>query len=49
MQSEAKIGAILCVRDREAAKRFYLDTLGLPLLHEAPYALVFNAGGTCSA
>ncbi|HET7086909.1 MAG TPA: VOC family protein [Rhizomicrobium sp.] len=46
MLGDAKIGAFLCVRDREAAKRFYAGTLGLTLTREDSYALVFDAGGT---
>ena len=46
MLGNAKVGAFLCVQDREAARIFYRDTLGLSLMYEDPFALVFNAGGT---
>jgi|KBSMisStaDraftv2_1062788.scaffolds.fasta_scaffold2073543_1 catechol 2,3-dioxygenase-like lactoylglutathione lyase family enzyme len=46
MLGDAKVAAFLCVRDRDGAKMFYAQTLGLKLVHEDPYALVFDAGGT---
>jgi len=41
-----KIVAFAAVRDRDAARKFYGDTLGLPLLGEDQYALIFDANGT---
>jgi glyoxylase I family protein len=39
----------LRVRDYEAARRFYLQTLGFELLLEAPQLFLFRAGGTAFA
>ena len=36
---------IICVRDRERAKTFYRDVLGLSLVHEDNFAAVFEVGG----
>jgi predicted enzyme related to lactoylglutathione lyase len=36
---------IICVRDRERAKPFYRDVLGLDLVHEDAFAAVFEVGG----
>jgi len=36
---------IICTRDRERAKPFYRDTLGLDLAKEDHFAAVFEAGG----
>ena len=41
-----KIVAFAAVRDRDAARKFYRDTLGLRLLGEDQYALIFDANGT---
>jgi predicted enzyme related to lactoylglutathione lyase len=40
----APIG-IICVRERERAKPFYRDVLGLTLAHEDDFAAVFEVGG----
>jgi catechol 2,3-dioxygenase-like lactoylglutathione lyase family enzyme len=34
------------VRDVAAARDFYTETLGLPVLDDTPFALVLEAGGT---
>jgi catechol 2,3-dioxygenase-like lactoylglutathione lyase family enzyme len=44
--SSCKIGAFAAVVDRNAALAFYRDTLGLTLVSEDKFALVFDAGGT---
>ena len=36
----------LRVTDYDRAKRFYLDTLGFPVLMEVPNLFLFRAGGT---
>ena len=41
-----KILAFLATTDPGRAKPFFRDTLGLRLLSEDPFALVFDAGGT---
>jgi len=46
MLGNAKVDAFLCVKDRETSRKFYEGTLGLSLINETPFALVFNAGGT---
>ncbi len=46
MLGKEKIVAFAAVTDREAAKSFYSDTMGLRLLGEDQYALVFDANGT---
>jgi catechol 2,3-dioxygenase-like lactoylglutathione lyase family enzyme len=38
--------AFVATRDPRRAKTFYRDTLGLPLVSEDQFALVFDAGGT---
>jgi catechol 2,3-dioxygenase-like lactoylglutathione lyase family enzyme len=50
-QSESILGsqelvAFVATRDPTRAKEFYRDTLGLPLLSEDEFALVFDATGT---
>ncbi len=40
------MGAFAAVLDRDRARAFYRDTLGLPLTSEDDFALVFDAGGT---
>lgn len=40
------IVAFSATQKPEAAKEFYRDKLGLPLLSEDPFALVFDAAGT---
>ena len=41
-----KVGAFVCTRDRDMAKAFYGDTLGLTLKYEDDYAVVFDVAGT---
>jgi catechol 2,3-dioxygenase-like lactoylglutathione lyase family enzyme len=41
-----KVVAFVGIRDPERAKAFYGDVLGLPLVSEDPFALVFDAHGT---
>jgi len=43
---QAKLVAFLGTRDRARAKAFFAGTLGLPLVHEDNFAMVFDAGGT---
>ena len=42
----AKVMAFIVVRDRDAAKRFYGETLGFHLIHEDDFAAVFDLNGT---
>lgn len=44
LASSTPIG-IVCVRDRERAKAFYHNVLGLSLVHEDDFAAVFEVGG----
>jgi catechol 2,3-dioxygenase-like lactoylglutathione lyase family enzyme len=44
MLSEALLVTTIAVDDLEAARRFYGEQLGLPLLDETPFALRFGAG-----
>jgi catechol 2,3-dioxygenase-like lactoylglutathione lyase family enzyme len=45
--AQQNIIAFAATRDPDRAKKFYRDTLGLPLLsEELPFALVFNVSGT---
>jgi len=46
MLKDAKTGAFIAVTDRVKAKAFYGETLGLRLLHEDNFALVFDSFGT---
>jgi catechol 2,3-dioxygenase-like lactoylglutathione lyase family enzyme len=46
MLSTEKIVAFAAVRDRDAARKFYRDTLGLRLMGEDQFAMVFDANGT---
>jgi catechol 2,3-dioxygenase-like lactoylglutathione lyase family enzyme len=41
-----EIIAFVATRDADRAKTFYRDTLGLTLLSEDPFAVVFDAHGT---
>ena len=41
-----KIMAFVATRDFAAARKFYRDALGLHLVSEDPFALVFDARGT---
>src|SRR6185503_11923249 len=42
--TDATAIGIICVRDREPAKTFYRDVLGLTLVHEEDFAAVFVVG-----
>ena len=42
----ARVAVVICTRDRARARKFYRDTLGLPLVSEDNFAAVFNVGGT---
>ncbi len=46
MLAHAPIIAFVPVRDVAQARRFYVDTLGLPVVDESPFALVVDAAGT---
>jgi catechol 2,3-dioxygenase-like lactoylglutathione lyase family enzyme len=46
MFSNAGIIAFAATSQPEAAKTFYRDQLGLTLVEESPYALVFRSGAT---
>ncbi len=46
MLGTQKLVAFVAVRDRDAARKFYRDTLGLTLLGEDQFAMVFDAHGT---
>ncbi len=46
MDSSARIVAFVGTRDAERAKRFYQGTLGLNLISEDPFAVVFDVHGT---
>jgi catechol 2,3-dioxygenase-like lactoylglutathione lyase family enzyme len=46
MLEKATVIAFTATRRPEAAKVFYRDQLGLKLVDESPYALVFRAGAT---
>ena len=46
MLGKQKIVAFVAVRDRDAARKFYRDTLGLRLVGEDQFAMVFDANGT---
>lgn len=46
MLGAAKVMAFVATADPERAKTFYRDVLGLRLIGDEPYALVFDAGGT---
>jgi catechol 2,3-dioxygenase-like lactoylglutathione lyase family enzyme len=41
-----RLVAFVGVADLDDARRFYGDTLGLPVTEESPFACVFDAGGT---
>lgn len=41
-----KLMAFVATRDPSKAKAFYRDLLGLELISEDPFALVFSVGGT---
>lgn len=45
--AQQNVIAFVATRDPDRAKKFYRDTLGLPLVsEELPFALVFDANGT---
>jgi catechol 2,3-dioxygenase-like lactoylglutathione lyase family enzyme len=46
MLNTSKIVAFAAVRDRDAARKFYRDTLGLKLMGEDQFAMIFDANGT---
>jgi catechol 2,3-dioxygenase-like lactoylglutathione lyase family enzyme len=46
MLGSEKLVAFVATRDPHLAKKFYRGTLGLRLVSEDPYALVFDAAGT---
>ncbi len=46
MLETSKIVAFAAIRGRDAARAFYRDTLGLRLVSEDQFALVFDANGT---
>lgn len=46
MPAAAKAITFVVTRDREAAKRFYSETLGFKQTHEDPFAVVFDLNGT---
>ncbi|MBV9577925.1 MAG: VOC family protein [Chloroflexi bacterium] len=46
MLSETPIMAFVAVTQRDRARAFYADVLGLRLTDEDPFALTFDAGGT---
>jgi catechol 2,3-dioxygenase-like lactoylglutathione lyase family enzyme len=46
MLAQDPIMAFVATTDAERARAFYGETLGLRLVADEPYALVFDAGGT---
>lgn len=46
MLHTAAVIAFIATSDAERAKAFYRDTLGLSLVSDEPYALVFDLNGT---
>lgn len=44
--TQSKLTAFIATTNRARAKAFYGEVLGLPLLSEDPFALVFDANGT---
>jgi catechol 2,3-dioxygenase-like lactoylglutathione lyase family enzyme len=46
MLAEARLMAFVATQDAERAKDFYQHVLGLRLIADEPYALVFDAHGT---
>ena len=45
MLSNYPIDTVLLAMDLAAAKAFYTDTIGLPVLSESPGAVTFQCGG----
>ncbi len=46
MLEDAHVIAFAATADPDLSRRFYEETLGLELLADDPFALVFDAGGT---
>jgi catechol 2,3-dioxygenase-like lactoylglutathione lyase family enzyme len=46
MLATAPVLTFVATTDAERARRFYQETLGLPLVEETPFACVFRAGET---
>jgi catechol 2,3-dioxygenase-like lactoylglutathione lyase family enzyme len=46
MLSTAKLMAFVATADAPRARKFYESTLGLRVIEDQPFALVFDAGGT---
>ena len=46
MLSTAKLVCFAATKNEEAARRFYSEVLGLSLVEDSPFALVFDANGT---
>jgi catechol 2,3-dioxygenase-like lactoylglutathione lyase family enzyme len=46
MLDKQEIVAFIATRDPKGARKFYEDVLGLSLVSDDPYALVFEANGT---
>lgn len=47
MLSRSKIIALTATQNAESAKQFYEQTLGLRLVADEPFALVFDANARC--
>jgi catechol 2,3-dioxygenase-like lactoylglutathione lyase family enzyme len=45
MLANKKMMAFVCTNDPDAARVFYRDVLGLPLIEEHQFAIVFDANG----
>lgn len=45
MDSNAEVMAFVGTTDPEAARRFYSEVLGLELIEDSPFALVYLTGG----
>jgi len=46
MLGQQNLIAFVATQDAERARKFYADVLGLSLVSDDPYALVFDANGT---
>ncbi|MCB9682213.1 MAG: VOC family protein [Alphaproteobacteria bacterium] len=46
MLADAHLGAFVATSQPDVARAFYRDTLGLTLVEDGPFALVFDGGGT---
>lgn len=46
MLNASTLIAFVATAKPDEAQRFYRDTLGLPLIEDGPFALVFSANGT---